>query len=349
MPWSKMESVQKLSHACGLHAFVALGTITSLYLINIQHQLNPTYNFLVSTTLASLALYYSYRLSAGVRLLWALYKLKASINNGNIQPYYQIKMSSDGVTAFGCEALARWVDGNNVVPPSHFIPLAKRFGLIGDIDIAIAESAIRDLTEWKIKGGVTDNFVMSFNLERSTLSSNQHMDALFSILDSMTLSTDMIEVEITENSLESFEFKDDLKENLKVLEKIGVALALDDFTTGHSSMSAMLDLKVNTVKLDRSLVKCNESSPYEFNQSVKLLGYLVGLNQELKKTTVLEGVETLEQFRSYKNVGVDVFQGFYFGKPVPANQFLSDLKVTTQIPPETVKARFQEIYDCHQC
>ncbi|MDD2456982.1 MAG: EAL domain-containing protein [Eubacteriales bacterium] len=215
------------------------------------------------------------------------------------------------------EALLRWnhpVFGR--VPPLDFIPIAERTRLIIPITDWVIRQACAKVAEWSRLG--IEGIMVSVNLSILSIENRGHelVDFIATAITDSGISPFRLKLEITESTLVN-----DLDEIVAVFQKlkqIGVKLALDDFGTGYSSFGYMKDLPLDIMKLDRSLIGNIDVSEKE----QMIVGSMVTIIHGLGLEVVIEGVETKKQLDSLMKFDCDYIQGYYFSKPLPADEFL---------------------------
>ncbi|MEZ8883176.1 EAL domain-containing protein [Vibrio sp. 10N.222.51.C8] len=246
-------------------------------------------------------------------------RINTALDNGDIKPYFQSRVSQTSGKITGCEALARWECQGCVIPPAEFIPFSIKEGLISEIDTEIAVQAIEQLKVWLITNKITDDFTLSFNVAADTLQCTDSIKKIANALSTVVNERISIEIEITEQT--KIETNDMMLRNIELLKQSGADLALDDFTAGHNSMTMLTTIKFDTIKFDRSLItfKVNDTRSQEI--SIKVLENFVILSKQLGLNTTLEGIETPEALQLYQSSGIESFQGFLFSKPLSSNDF----------------------------
>jgi diguanylate cyclase (GGDEF)-like protein len=237
-------------------------------------------------------------------------ELREAIANGHLEVHYQpiVDTWTGGVVA--CEALARWRHPiKGMIPPSEFIQVAEDTGLIVEIGDFVLQRACIDALTWPKHVRVAVNFSVKQFMLKPTLA-----DDIKTVLDTVGLTPDRLEVEITESGLVEAE---EAVAQLKTLFLSGVRLSLDDFGTGYSSLSYLRQFSVHKIKLDRSFIhNLEEKSSQAVIGSVSLLANL------LEVDLVMEGVETEPQLRIVNALNVHLIQGYLFSRPVPAEDLL---------------------------
>lgn len=236
-----------------------------------------------------------------------------ALSEGQLKMYLQPQMSSDG-TVLGAEALVRWhhpIKGQ--IMPSEFIPAFERNGLISEVDSYIWELACKQLRKWKDEG--KDDIYISVNISPRD----------FYFLDIYRIFTEMVEkyevdpeylkLEITETAV-VMDFKRQL-ELISRLRKNGFIVEMDDFGSGYSSLNMLKDIHVDVLKIDMAFLRKAEDE----ERSRKILQMIIGLSRQLDMPVITEGVETQEQVEYLSKMGCDMFQGYYFAKPMTVEEF----------------------------
>ncbi|STD12380.1 Bacteriophytochrome cph2 [Dermatophilus congolensis] len=218
----------------------------------------------------------------------------------------------------GWEALARWQHPTlGPIPPNEFIPLAEELGLICDLGDLILRKSAAEFSDLISALGLED-VSLSVNVSVAQLLQANFVDTVLETLDQVRLSPCRIVLEITESML----VDDDSPalDTLHRLRQAGLALSLDDFGTGYASITTLLNLPIDGVKLDRSLVKRLDDDPAAPARVKAVLDLVasVGINR-----VTAEGIETPEQSQALAQLGCPRVQGFFYGRPVPSAQILT--------------------------
>ena len=224
------------------------------------------------------------------------------------QPQYDLK------TGRGCgvEALARWVlSTGEIIPPSVFIPLAERAGMIHELGAWVLQSACEDAVAWYGRPRTLETLSVNVSVLQ--------IDRDFCSIIGRTLKhcgfpAKQLELEITESALLA---NTDLTiEYLQEWKRLGVRIAVDDFGTGYSSLSYLSRLPIDRLKLDQSLVHMMTQNA----RSAAVMRSIVSLGAELGIDVIAEGVETELQLQMLADLGCPGVQGYLLGRPMPANQ-----------------------------
>jgi EAL domain-containing protein (putative c-di-GMP-specific phosphodiesterase class I) len=248
--------------------------------------------------------------------------IRGALEKNQFELYYQPKVSIVSRKLTGAEALLRWHHPERgMVSPDLFIKAAEGLGLISAIGDWTLDAACKQIRGW-IDAGLRPPRV-AINVSAAQL---RHGDFYGDIKDALRryqLNGSVLEVEITENLLVH-----DMKSAVEILEKLrrlGVSVSLDDYGTGYSSLSYMKHLPVDTLKIDRCFIQNLDSDAADR----AIVNSTIVLARQLGMSVLAEGVETEAQLNSLKAIGCDEIQGFYFSKPVPAQDFYGVIRKET--------------------
>lgn len=238
-------------------------------------------------------------------------KLKEVVFEQNFTMYFQPQYYAKDGRFRGVEALIRWRDNKgDMISPAVFIPIAEKNGTIVPIGNWVIEKSVQTYAGWRDKYHYP--LILSLNVSAVQCKKRGFIESLTCILEKYNVSPSEIEIEVTETILiEDFDY---ISQKLNELKKIGVRISLDDFGTGFSSLSYLKGLPIDTLKIDKTFVdtlltdKNTKIITESIIYMVKRLGY----------ETIAEGVETREQFQYLRELECDMIQGYYMGKPMPA-------------------------------
>ena len=243
--------------------------------------------------------------------------MKRALEKGEFELHYQpIYNVSSGVVD-QAEALLRWSHPElGRVSPAEFVPIAEKSKLIIPItDWAIQETC-RKIKAWEARG--IQEMTVSINLSLLSFENRgaELADFILSTIRDAEINPSKIKFEITESTL--MRDTDEIIKVFNELKNFGVRLALDDFGTGYSSFGSMKDLPIDIVKLDRSLI----SNVVEDDREQMIVNSMITIIHGLGIEVVAEGVETEAQLDMLKRYDCDYIQGFYFSRPIPADEFV---------------------------
>jgi diguanylate cyclase (GGDEF)-like protein len=224
---------------------------------------------------------------------------------------YQPQIDADSGDVQGYEALARLPTLN--LPPQVFIPIAEKNALMVQIGRIITRKVIEQMAAWKEEG--TPLRRVAINYSSGQVADTDYVSYLKSLLDTYDISSEYIAIEVTESLfMSNIQYA---RELFNSLAQIGVSLTLDDFGTGYSSLSYLTYLPVDTVKIDKSWI---DSYLHEGKDS--FIKNIVSLVHSLNMKLTVEGVEEKWQYDKLKEFQCDSVQGYYFSKPVFANDIV---------------------------
>ncbi len=229
-------------------------------------------------------------------------------------PYFQPILSLGNGEVKGLEALARWQSTKRgFVYPNDFIPLAEETHLIQAIDLQILQKSCQQLRIWQEKLSCDDLYV-SCNLFCQQFFNPALPDEITKILRKTELKPEHLRVELTERAL--LENTDIVLANMKALKRLGVKILLDDFGTGYSSLSYLHRFPIDVLKIDRSFI----TNVHEHENNRAIIKTIIDLAANLHMETVGEGIENLADAQLLQRMDCSYGQGFYFSKPMPANE-----------------------------
>lgn len=238
-----------------------------------------------------------------------LARLRTALDRDEMVLHYQPLVDLEDGSLVGAEALIRWQDPQRgLVPPSDFLPLAERAGLMVPLSEWVLDQACRQAAGWRREG--LDLYV-SVNMPPPMWRPTA-MRHLMGTLESFGLTPDRLMVELTESAVAA---DGHIEPVLAELHHRGLRLAIDDFGTGHSSLSRLSQLSVTTLKIDRSFIT---GLPSDHGAAI-LVTAIVQLALNLGLQPLAEGVETEEQRAFLLNHGCPWGQGFLFSPAVPAH------------------------------
>ena len=252
--------------------------------------------------------------------------LYTALNNqfAGLQVYHQPIVTADG-QIIGSEALIRWNhDHIGAVPTGTFIPIAEERGHIQHIDNWMLFQVCRQLQQWRSQQH-RDIFV-SVNLSPLQFNDEELPERLASILEIHELPGSWLKLEITERIL----MDDPVKaiEIMNRLRELDIRISIDDFGIGYSSLSYLNKFPVDTLKIDRSFV-----TNVEHNEGSKnIVRTIISLANNMGLEILAEGVERHEQVSKIVELGCNIFQGYYFAKPMEDHRFWEMLAQDPQLP-----------------
>jgi len=240
--------------------------------------------------------------------------LERALERGEFRLDYHPQFNAESGELVGAEALLRWHNpARGYVSPATFVPLAEESGLIVDIGHWVMAEACRQAKGWSNQG--LPPLRIAVNVSAAQFKGTGIGRLVGDQLAASGLEADRLDIEITETAVMSN--IDRAIEALNQVREAGARLSVDDFGTGHSSLSYLLRLPVTALKIDQSFVR-------QLNQdagSAHIVNAIIGLAHSLQLGVIAEGVETAEQLRYLREAHCDEIQGFYFSEPLDAASF----------------------------
>src|SRR5919198_9122 len=247
--------------------------------------------------------------------------LRKAIEDREVSVAFQPKVDVRTGSIVGAEALARWVHrGRGLIPPDEFIPIAEHTGLLRPLTLLVLESAIEQCARWRSAGF---EIGVAVNLSVRNLLDAELPDDIARLLARFGLPAAALELEITESALVADPGR--TYGVLRRLDELGAGISIDDFGTGYSSLSYLRRMPVDEVKIDKSFVIGMTSD----ENDALIVRSTIDLCVNLGLRVVAEGVESLEIWRRLADLGCHVAQGFYFGGPLGAEEFVDQLGAGT--------------------
>ena len=242
-------------------------------------------------------------------------EIKDALRTDRVEVFYQPIYSVETGKFVSAEALAR-IRGNDgkLIMPGRFIPVAEESGLVGEIGERVFSKTCRCIKENNLKMKGID--YVEVNLSVSQCENPMLSSTYNEIMRLEEVRPKEINLEITESS--TLNQRNILLENMRQLMNMGCGFSLDDFGTGESNLNYIVDMPVNIVKFDRSMVQ-----DYFTNKRAEIvMRATVGMIKDLGLKIVAEGVETEEQVEGIKKLGIDYIQGYYYSKPLSKSDFI---------------------------
>jgi diguanylate cyclase (GGDEF)-like protein len=239
--------------------------------------------------------------------------LKRAVKNDQILVYYQPQVSLESKKVVGVEALVRWQHPDlGLLQPGQFLHIAEHSNLINKIGEAVLTIACRQIVKWKQQGIPIKS--VAVNVAGKQVHDNNLVKIVKNILKTTNCKPDWLELEITEDFIIKKE-KQSIA-TLQGLRDLGISLAIDDFGTGYSSLSHLKRLPINKIKIDRSFVRDISDD----REDAALVQAIIAMGKNLKLKLIAEGVENRSHETFLTRHGCEYAQGFYYSKPVPANE-----------------------------
>ncbi|MBK8011232.1 MAG: EAL domain-containing protein [Deltaproteobacteria bacterium] len=267
------------------------------------------------------------RMHEAVLSRWRLENdLRHAIEREELLVVYQPIVDTKTGHVVEVEALMRWKHATlGFVSPLEFIPLAEETGLILPIGRWILEKACAQCRVWVEEGKATEKLKVAINVSARQLASEGFAEEVAEIVREARIGGNQVRLEITESVL--LETSGKLQATMPKLRNLEIDFHLDDFGTGYSSLRYLQDLPVEALKIDRTFV----SQMLENSTSLSIVRAIIALAHALDLRVVAEGVETKAQLECLQEIGCDFAQGYYFARPLPAEEVGAVLSRTLDV------------------
>ncbi len=241
-------------------------------------------------------------------------KMENALANNEFKVFLQPKNSVETNRVIGAEALVRWIEQDGgMIYPNDFIPLFERNGFIEKVDKYIFESVCKTIRSW-----IDDNkpcVPISVNFSRKHISNSNFVTELVDIVKKYKLSTEYIEIEMTETI--SLEDETELKRVFDELKAENFLISIDDFGSGYSSLGMLKNFDADTLKLDRKFF----TDETDEHRQYCVIDGIIKIAHSLEMYVVAEGIEEASQIDYLKQVNCDAAQGYFYAKPMPVSNF----------------------------
>jgi len=246
--------------------------------------------------------------------------LRVAVADEQIEVYYQPQVDSAGLVV-GAEALVRWNhEQQGFISPVEFIPVAEETGLIFPIGAHVLRTACR-LIRQLVDSGVAQHLKsIAVNVSAKQFMQHDFTAQIREVISSEGVPASSIELEITEGVL--LNDIDDAVSKMTELREFGIRFSIDDFGTGYSSLSYLTRLPLDKLKIDQSFVRNITSDPAD----AAIVETIIAMTRHLGIDVIAEGVEREEELNFLQENGCRLYQGYYFSKPVPEDEFLAFLQ-----------------------
>ncbi|MBF0203757.1 MAG: EAL domain-containing protein [Desulfamplus sp.] len=260
------------------------------------------------------------------RKLGIINGLKTAIEQNEFTLAYQPIVATNSTLIRGAESLIRWNRPDGPVSPAYFIPVAESNGAIISIGRWVFREACKTVARIQNEFGNSILPYTSINVSTRQLNEEGVVAEFTNILNETGAKPENIVIEITETSLMV-----DINKNIKVLKELaslGMRIAVDDFGTGYSSLLQLLRMPVSIIKIDREFIDGLNKKP----ESRAIASAVIKMAKVMEKKTIAEGVENEAELFELQAQGCDMIQGFYFYRPMPADDYINLLKQKSMIP-----------------
>ncbi len=254
-------------------------------------------------------------------------ELRRALDRDELSLHFQpvVRMTGAGMRpqVVGAEALLRWQHPTEgMIPPGVFIPVAEQSGLMDPIGLWVLRTGCRQLRLWDEAG--LPPLRLAVNLSAGQFSDRRLVRTIGDALSDQAVPAHRLEVEMTESA--AMQDRDMTRRVFSDLHALGTTVAIDDFGTGYSTMSHLRDLRFDTLKIDREFVRGVESS----RSGRAICKALIELASGLDIEVLAEGVETAAEVQQLRSHGCGLFQGYYFGRPMPEATFHAMLRTAPE-------------------
>jgi len=248
--------------------------------------------------------------------------LRKAIEREEFLLHYQPQIDLENKEIIGLEALLRWQHPKNgLISPADFIPLLEQTGLIKEVGDWVLRKACNQSMEWQKLGIKVPRIAV--NLSAKQFSQKNLCTIIKNIIQETGINPKLVELEVTESTI--MHQMDQVISILRELHDSNIHISIDDFGTGYSSLSYLKHFPIDVLKIDQSFVR---EIPND-KEDIAIINTIISMGHNLNLSVIAEGVETLEQSQCLSNMGCEWAQGFYFSRPLAAEQCLEYLKSHT--------------------
>ena len=240
--------------------------------------------------------------------------MEVALKEGQFSVYLQPKYSLQNDRMIGAEALVRWMHPElGFMSPGEFIPLFEKNGFIYKLDQFVWEKVCQKLREWKDRN--IPLLPVSVNVSRADIYQPDLLEIFDRLINQYEINPKYLHLEITESAYT--ENPEHIIRTVEALRERGFVIEMDDFGSGYSSLNMLGQMSLDMLKLDMGFIRSEMSKPIER----RLLNDVINMAHRMHLSVVAEGVETEEQKKHLKDMGCDFAQGFYYAKPMPAQEY----------------------------
>jgi predicted signal transduction protein with EAL and GGDEF domain len=240
--------------------------------------------------------------------------LKHALKQNELLLYYQPQIDVGSNKIVGAEALVRWKHPElGLISPGDFIPLAEETGLILPMSEWILKTACSQMKLWLEKGYVLPK--IGVNISPKQFQLNNFIEIISSILKDTGLKGEYLDFEITESI--AMQKENEVISKIPELRRMGSTVSIDDFGTGYSSLSYLMKFPITTLKIAQQFVSEIQSDSDE----KAIVSAIIAMAKNLNLNIIAEGVETEAHVKFLSNQKCHIMQGYFFGRPMPAEEF----------------------------
>ncbi len=247
-------------------------------------------------------------------------EIEALLRNADLQTefelVYQPQFTLPDKKLIGAEALIRWKSPEHgYIPPSIFVPIAEEINYISRIGKWVLYKAVDQIIKWNTEYSL--QLKMGINISPKQLSEDDFFLTLKELITTSQFDTSWIDAEITENLM--IEDNAKVKPIFDLFKELDISVSIDDFGSGYSSLGYLNKYHFDRIKIDKSLID-NLTAPG--GSGIEVVKAIITMSEAVGKTMIAEGVETQEQLQILSALGCRQVQGYLFGKPVSAKEFV---------------------------
>ncbi len=243
-----------------------------------------------------------------------VFRMEQALKDKEFKVFYQPKIDYKTLKVAGAEALIRWIpEPGAIIYPNDFIPIFEANGFIMNLDLHVFEEVIAFIKAFESEINIP---LISVNLSGRTLLAASTPLRLVNLMKKYQISPSKLEAEVTESAI--LDNDKDMALRVSEIKKLGLAVSMDDFGAGVSSLNRLAVLDVDTIKLDKSFLDYNSKE----RKGSAIVENIVRMAKDLNMKVVSEGVETAEQAHWLKEIGCDLAQGYYFERPLSQDDFV---------------------------
>ncbi|MGN0350082.1 MAG: EAL domain-containing protein [Roseburia sp.] len=240
--------------------------------------------------------------------------MKHALESGQFQLYIQPKYELRKSDVDGGEVLIRWNDPQRgMISPGEFIPVFERNGFIVKLDYFVWETTCKLLRKWLDEG--KKPYPLSVNISRVSLYNPKLVEIITGLTERYQIAPELLQLELTESAYTSNQTA--IRETMEKFREKGFTILMDDFGSGYSSLNVLKDIVVDILKIDMKFL----SDTDEKGRSENILASVVRMAKWLNMPVIAEGVEKESQVLFLKSIGCEYVQGYYFGKPMPVEEY----------------------------
>lgn len=262
---------------------------------------------------SSVAYYTEHLLEKSIEERKIIGEFDRALDNEEFVMFLQPQVDVSG-KPFGSEALVRWQHPDKgLLAPGVFIDVLEKTGFVYRLDRYMWDKAVKQLAEWKKRG--TNDYHISVNISTKDFYLIDVYETFVGLVEKYDIDPKLLKLEITETALMS-----DFNKNMviiKRLQKYGFDIEIDDFGSGYSSLNMLKDISADVLKIDMGFLRASENEV----KGQDILESIIGLANKLGMRVITEGVEKKTQVDMLYDMGCKMFQGYYFSKPIPVDEF----------------------------